>query len=158
MSIYRMPPVLLIQLKRFSYSGPFRSKIATLVGHIYIYIYIYYIILYIYRIFYSTWLAMFIFCDFLISMFRCWYRRLISLQTIWMLGHSLRYAFALGLLTGQGPAPLGAYSLYGVCNHTGTLTGGHYTSYCKNAYSQRYTLRLSSFYLYSGFLSPTKIK
>ena len=36
------------------------------------------------------------------------------------------------------PGNCPSYELYGVCNHTGTLTGGHYTALCRNPYSQRY--------------------
>ena len=82
MGIYRMPPVLLIHLMRFSNDGPFRRKILTLIRF--------------------------------------------PTEQLDMAGFV------------AGPPPLGTFSLYGVCNHIGTVSGGHYTSYCKNAYTQRW--------------------
>jgi hypothetical protein len=36
-----------------------------------------------------------------------------------------------------GVAPRRPFELYGVSNHYGTMSGGHYTAFCKNVYSQR---------------------
>ena len=50
---------------------------------------------------------------------------------------------------GEGPAEFMAppeqttpflYSLYGVCNHYGTLNGGHYTAFVKNNYEKQWNL------------------
>lgn len=82
MSITRLPPVLIIQLKRFSFSGPFRSKLTTVVQYP-------------------------------------------------LTGLDLRQYVV-------GSAASEAYNLFAVCNHMGTLTGGHYTAYCKNVFSQRW--------------------
>lgn len=82
MSIERLPPILIIQLKRFYFSGPFRSKLESLVQYP-------------------------------------------------LNGLDLRQYV-------MGPPPGATYSLYAVSNHTGTLTGGHYTAFCKNVYTQRW--------------------
>eukprot|EP00047_Mylnosiga_fluctuans_P019186 m.79853 g.79853 ORF g.79853 m.79853 type:complete len:1226 (+) comp8016_c0_seq2:46-3723(+) len=80
--ITRMPPVLLIQLKRFAFDGPFRSKITDMI-------------------------------------------------------HYPLNNLDLSAFVSSG-AVGGPYSLYGVCQHTGTLTGGHYTAVCRNPYNQRW--------------------
>ena len=36
-----------------------------------------------------------------------------------------------------GIRPKREYELYAVSNHYGTVSGGHYTAYCRNAYSRR---------------------
>ncbi|EDO29817.1 predicted protein, partial [Nematostella vectensis] len=41
-----------------------------------------------------------------------------------------------GYITGPTKRP--AYHLYGVSNHYGTMHGGHYTAFCKNAHNQRW--------------------
>jgi len=82
-NIYKLPTILVIQMKRFYFEGPFRSKIETLV-------------------------------DF-------------PLQ---------------GLVLDEGSRDNGTrqknFSLFGVANHYGSLTGGHYTAFCKNFDSQKW--------------------
>ncbi|XP_060069367.1 ubiquitin carboxyl-terminal hydrolase 8-like [Ylistrum balloti] len=38
----------------------------------------------------------------------------------------------------RGPSNNSHYQLYGVSNHYGTMDGGHYTAYCKNAVSKKW--------------------
>lgn len=80
-AITRMPAILLIHLKRFSFNGPFRDKLTTHVRY------------------------------------------------------PLTGLTLSSFVKGPTPAP---YSLFGVCNHTGTLSGGHYTAVCRHPYSQRW--------------------
>ncbi|KAI9342843.1 hypothetical protein BDR26DRAFT_259752 [Obelidium mucronatum] len=81
MTIAKLPPILLIHLKRFYYQGPFKSKLETYV-------------------------------DFPLA----------SMD----LG---RYVAAGGSAAAPGSQ---VYDLYAVSNHTGTLTGGHYTATVHN--------------------------
>eukprot|EP00051_Salpingoeca_urceolata_P016784 m.225035 g.225035 ORF g.225035 m.225035 type:complete len:672 (+) comp18780_c3_seq5:116-2131(+) len=81
--IWKLPPILLVHLKRFSFNGPFRDKLNTEV-------------------------------DFS--------------NTLHMGEH----------VSGPRRPMMEDYQLYGVCNHYGTLTGGHYTAFCRNVYTQRW--------------------
>lgn len=38
----------------------------------------------------------------------------------------------------QNDTSNGSYDLYGVVNHYGTMEGGHYIAYCKNAHSEKW--------------------
>lgn len=80
-TIRRLPVILLVHLKRFSFNGPFRDKLTT----------------------------------------------------------HVRYPLTgLSLASFVSGPPPDQYSLFGVCNHTGTLSGGHYTAVCRHPYSQRW--------------------
>ncbi|XP_065841629.1 ubiquitin carboxyl-terminal hydrolase 8-like [Oscarella lobularis] len=82
LDIWKLPPILLIHLKRFSYKGLWRQKLETMV-------------------------------DFPVS------------------GLDMRNYI-------EGPETQSPYNLYGVSNHYGTMTGGHYTAFCKNSYSTKW--------------------
>ena len=41
-----------------------------------------------------------------------------------------------------GVPPRKPYELYAVSNHYGTMSGGHYTAFCKNVYQQRFVRKL----------------
>lgn len=79
MQLWRLPPILLVQLKRFSMNGPFWDKLQTLV-------------------------------DF-----------------------PVRGLDLAGVV--DGPFHGRPYNLYGICNHYGSLSGGHYVAMCKNVMS-----------------------
>ena len=80
MSIWRLPPLLLVHFKRFSFNGPFRDKLTTPIAF------------------------------------------------------GLR-GFDLAQFV-QGPSAR-KYNLYGVSNHYGSLSGGHYVAFCLNTLQQR---------------------
>ncbi|XP_018619567.1 ubiquitin carboxyl-terminal hydrolase 8 isoform X3 [Scleropages formosus] len=83
LEIWKVPPILLVHLKRFSYEGRWKQKLQTSV-------------------------------DF-------------------PLEHLDLSQYVIGPKNS-----LKKYSLYGVSNHYGSLDGGHYTAYCKNAAKQRW--------------------
>ncbi|KAJ3063307.1 ubiquitin-specific protease doa4, partial [Podochytrium sp. JEL0797] len=78
MTIAKLPPILLVHLKRFYFQGPFKSKLETYV-------------------------------DFPLA------------------------SMDLGKYVPGGAAGSQLYDLYAVSNHTGTLTGGHYTATVHNS-------------------------
>ncbi|XP_006814000.1 ubiquitin carboxyl-terminal hydrolase 8-like [Saccoglossus kowalevskii] len=80
--IWKLPHILLIHLKRFSYEGVWRHKLQTDV-------------------------------DF-------------PINNLDMSSHVI------------GPKKRSSYNLYAVSNHYGTMDGGHYTAFCKNAIRQKW--------------------
>lgn len=80
--IWKLPPILLIHLKRFSFEGMWRQKKQN-------------------------------FVDF-------------PLSSLDMSSHVV------------GVKPPRLYHLYGVSNHYGTMSGGHYTAYCINPYKKKF--------------------
>jgi ubiquitin carboxyl-terminal hydrolase 8 len=108
--IWRLPPILLLHFKRFSFDGPFRNKLQTMV-------------------------------DFPLAGFDAAKHAVVGGGVNLLSQHTLntrpRFFFASShaLLPLQGPNHAAPYSLYGVCNHFGSLTGGHYIATCKNVFS-----------------------
>ncbi|KAI9322226.1 hypothetical protein BX666DRAFT_1892794 [Dichotomocladium elegans] len=90
LTISRLPVVLLIHLKRFSFEGPFHNKLETMVN---------------------------------------FPARDLDLS---------RYVPDTMYPSGTRERPIHRYDLYGVSNHYGSLTAGHYTACVRNGYRQEW--------------------